>query len=341
MNFYNKKILFISPRFFNYEKAIINRLNELGAKVDFFDERPSNSVIGKGMIRVNPRFYQKKINDYYQSIENKTKQTEYDFFLLIKGESIPFSFLKNFNETHPKTQKILYTYDTVEEYPKFEILMKYFDKNISFEPNDCKKYNFLFRPLFYINQYRENHSTDDLKYDITFIGSAHSDRYIVGETIDELSKKLNLKNYFYYYSPSKVVYYYKKLFDKNFKKFNINKLSFNKLSHNEIAKIYDKSFSILDINKPFQFGLSMRTFETLASSKKLITTNQEIKYYPFYDTNNILIIDRENIEIDSDFFNSEFKPYNEMILYKISLDSWLEDVFLKGEIDYWNEVLNY
>lgn len=338
MSFQGKKILFISPRFFNYENAIIEKLTELGAQVDYFDERPSNSILSKGIIRINPKLIALKINNYYREILNSIKDNEYDYFLLIKGESIPFSFLEEFNIIFTHTKKIFYTYDSVYEYPKFVDLMNYFDKNITFEPLDAKKYSFLFRPLFYLNQYKRNDNSENL-YDIIFIGSAHTDRYIIGEKVNQIGKKLNLKTYFYYYIPNKLTYFFKKILDPNFKEFNIKKLSFEKLSHKDISNLYKDSFSVLDINKPFQLGLSMRTFDTLASSKKLITTNHDIKKYPIYNPNNILIIDREKVEINLDFFQSKFESYEQNTLYEMSLDSWLNDVFLNDKIVFWESVL--
>lgn len=338
MSFKGKKILFISPRFFNYEVAIVEKLTELGAKVEFFDERPSNSIFSKGIIRVNPKLYKSQINKYYQSIQNKIKGNTYDYFLLIKGESIPFEFLEELHSNQPKAKKIFYTYDSVHEYPKFKDLMNYFDKNISFEPSDVKEYSFLFRPLFYLNTYQRNENYDR-KFDIVFIGSAHTDRYIIGEKVNQIAKDLKLKTYFYYYIPSKLTYYFKKIFDQNFKRFDLDKLSFDKLTHEQISDIYSNSFAVLDINKPFQLGLSMRTFDTLASSKKLITTNHEIKKYPIYNPNNILVIDRENVEIDLDFFKNEFEAYDKNAIYKMSLESWLEDVFINDRIEYWDNVI--
>ena len=73
INLHGKKILFLSVSFFNYEKAIVNRLNELGAEVDFYDERPSNSNFSKGIIRLNKKFYHLKINTYYNRILNEIK----------------------------------------------------------------------------------------------------------------------------------------------------------------------------------------------------------------------------------------------------------------------------
>lgn len=339
MSFQGKKILFISPSFFNYEEAIKNRLLKQGALVDYFDERPSNSIWSKGIIRINPKLYKKKIEKYYQTIQEKIKDEKYDYFLLIKGESIPFAFLELFKKHHPYTQRIFYMYDTVEEYPRCKELIPYFNKSITFEPADAKAYSLLFRPLFYLNDYQQNQDHVAPIYDVVFIGTAHSDRYSIGEEVNKICSKMGLKTYLYYYSPSKIVYYFLRLFDENLKKFDVKKLSFKKLRHPEISEIYQNSFSVLDINKPFQFGLSMRTFEALASGKKILTTNQEIKHYPIYNPQNIWVIDRNNIELHPDFFKSNFAPLASKDLYKMSLDSWIEDVFLKDKIEYWDRVL--
>lgn len=341
MIFKNKKILFLSARFFHYENAITQQLEKLGAQVDYFDERPSNSVWTKGIIRVNPKMYQKRINSYYQLILKQIQNKKYDYFLLIKGETVPFFFLEKFKKEFPQTQMIFYAYDAMNEYPRMLKLLPFFDRKITFEPSDAIKYKLEFRPLFYLNSYKKSEVQKEKKYDITFIGSAHTDRYQLGETIRELAEKMNLKTHFFYYSPSKIAYYLKRLFDADFKKVKLKKLSFTQLNHQEIQKIYNQSFSVLDINKPFQNGLTMRTFETLAAGKKLITTNPDIRNYPFYNPQNILYINREKIELSFDFFQSDFQELTSHDLEKMSLKSWLMEVFFENDSTYWSIVLDF
>lgn len=339
MSVNQKNILFISASFFQYEVAIVNKLKKLGANVDFFDERPSNSILTKGIIRVNSNLYKKKIQTYYQSIFEQTITKTYDYFLLIKGESVPFEFLKNFKLQHPECKMIFYAYDSVKEYPKMLELTKYFDRSLTFEPTDANEYPFEFRPLFYLETYQNQPTKSDHQFDVSFIGSAHTDRYSVGENVRGQLDKMNLKSFFFYYSPSKSVYYLKKLFDKNLQSFDIKKLSFNKLNHQEISDIYQNSFAVLDINKPFQFGLTMRTFETLASGKKLITTNPSIAKYPFFDTQNILIIDRNQIEIPAEFFQTQFKELDSKDFEMLSMESWIREIFIESNKEYWSQVL--
>lgn len=336
MNFNEKNILFLSPNFFGYEKAIQKRLEELGAVVDFFNERPSDSILSKGIIRVKSSLYQRKIDKYYNSILKKTVAKDYDFFLLIKGESIPFSFLEKFRIENPITVMIYYSYDAVLEYPKSEKLYPYFDQNFTFEPSDALKYNLNFRPLFFLDDYRNSKDNNSLKYQISFIGSAHTDRYLVGERIREEAEKLSLKSFFYYYAPGKATFKLKKIFDKNLQRFDSRKLSFKKLSHQEIQNIYHNSYAVLDVNKPFQAGLTMRTFEVLASGKKLITTNTDIKNYPFYSKENVLIVDRKHISLSSEFFETPFRQMDQGVLEKMSLNSWIDCLFFQKQDEYWN-----
>lgn len=337
MNLNGKKILFLSANFFGYEKAIVKRLLELGAEVDFYNERPSDSVLSKGIIRVTKNFYFKRIKIYYQKILKETVDRNYDFFLLIKGETIPFFFLKKFKEHHPSAEMIYYSYDAVQEYPKFLKLYDYFDKNFTFEPKDAQQYNLSFRPLFFLNDYQNSEKKSSIKYDLVFIGSAHTDRYIIGEKIGEIGREKNLKTYFYYYAPSKAAFLLKKVFDQNLKKFDLKKLSFHKLKHAEIASVYEQSRSVLDINKPFQDGLTMRTFETLASGKKLLTTNSDIRNYPFYDPGNIMILNRSKLEVDGEFFKSDFNKIDPEILKMMTLDSWIECLFVTDQDGYWKK----
>lgn len=332
-----KKILFLSVSFFKYENAIAKRLTELGADVDFYDERPSNSNLSKGIIRIYKNLYHVKINNYYNRILDEIQGKKYDYFLLIKGEAMPAFFLEKIREDNPAMEMIYYNFDPLTEYPNLIYNLKYFDKKFTFEYNDSVKYNLNFRPLFYVDEYKDlNQISQKAEYDIVFIGSAHTDRYIVGEKVRAVANAQHLRSHFYYYAMGKMAFRLKKIIDKNLKQFDITKVSFDKLNHLQIIDFYKKTKSVLDINKPFQNGLTIRTFEVLASGRKLITTNVDIKNYPFFNPENILVLDRENIVLDSDFFANDFKSLDEKTLYMMSLDSFIECLFDESQDDYWN-----
>lgn len=326
MNFQGKKILFLSPRFFGYEEAITARLQQLGAEVTFIDERPGNSLLSKGLVRVKSRLIRNRTVQYYRTILRDLGNKNFDFFLLIKGETVPDFFLQTLRKTHPQTVFIYYTYDSVAEYPRFRDLFRKFQRSFTFDPDDAAKFNVKFRPLFYVPEYLLKEKAGKM-YDLIFIGTAHTDRYIAGEKVLRAAENHSLRTFFCYYAPGRLAFYLKRIFDKNMQAFDRKKLNFKSFSHKKIRDLYRQSVAVLDLNKPFQKGLTMRTFEALAAGCKLVTTNGDIKRYPFYNPQNILVVDREKPVLNPGFFSTPFQPINENILHNMSLDAWLETLF--------------
>ncbi|KMQ62310.1 hypothetical protein ACM40_08395 [Chryseobacterium sp. BLS98] len=340
MNLKGKNVLLISVKFFNYENLIKKELEDMGATVDLFDERPSNSFFSKAIIRIKKEMYSVKINQYFNEIIEKIKDTKYDYFLLIKGEATPKFFLDFLKENNPGIKFIFYTYDSFKNNSNGLEILNYFDDKFTFDSQDAVQYQISFRPLFFAQDYGDlNGSNKNFQNDLAFIGTAHSDRYSISEKAKSWCGGHQLKMFTFYYSPSKLLFKYRKATDKNFRDFDYNKISFNSLSHHEIVDIYKNTKVILDINHPGQDGLTMRTFETLGAGRKLITTNPKIKKYPFYDSQNISIIEREAIKFDESFFRSDFKEMNSEIRESMSLKGWINEVFGLSSIKHWEQVL--
>ena len=123
------------------------------------------------------------------------------------------------------------------------------------------------------------------------------------------------------------MYYIRKYFVKNYEYGNIEDFSFKPLEHSKIFDYFSKSKVILDINHPNQYGLTMRTFECLGAKKKLITTNQNILEYDFYNPNNIMVINRNNPVIDKIFFDSPYEELESGVYKKYSIENWLKTIF--------------
>lgn len=326
-SFENKRILFFSVKLFNYENIIADKLRSLGAHVDYYDERPSNSILTKGIIRLKRSLYHVKISNYYREILKDIESKNYDYFFLIKGEVIPQYFIDKVRELNPNIFLLYYTFDSFQNNPNGVNILNNFDKKYTFDSKDSQTYNLEFRPLFFSDDYYKLTIKNNPKYDLLFIGTAHSDRYVISENVAKWCKEKKLKNFAFYYSPSRLVFFFFKLFDESFKKFKYKNISFKSLKHEEIINLYKDSKVILDINHPNQRGLTMRVFEALGSSRKLITTNTDIKQYPFYNTNNIYVIDRNDISLDYGFFESPFIEINEDLYHKMSISGWLEELF--------------
>jgi len=332
-----KKILFISVQTFNYEKAIADKLGVLGAKVDYYDERPANSILAKGIIRFKRSLYQKKINSYYNQILKNIAGVQYDFLFVIKGEVVPVFFLEEFKRRNQNCTSIFYTWDSFANNPNALSILKFFDKKFTFDNNDAIQYGLDFRPLFFIDEYGKLKVSEkkSFQYSLLFLGTAHSDRYKISNDVVDWCQKKGFTCCTYYFMPSRLVFLFKSLFDASFIRFEYKKMSFSALKSNEIINLYDKSFVILDINHPGQKGLTMRTFEAIGASKKMITTNAEIKKYSFYNPNNIFVIDRDAIVMETSFFQTEYEPLAEDLYYRASIDGWLNCLFVEKESNYW------
>ncbi|MDT0558066.1 hypothetical protein RM697_05385 [Ichthyenterobacterium sp. W332] len=327
--FKGKKILFFSISFFGYQSEIKNKLIELGAEVDYYDERPKNTFWYKFLIRLNKNLVKNRIEKYYNNIIKKTQTKDYDYVFFIKGEVITPKILKKIKDQQPKAKYILYLWDSIEHRQSVQKVFPLFDKILSFDLVDANKNSLLkFRPLFYLDTYADisqlqNKNTNDL----IFIGTAHPDRYPVLMKARDFCKINNLKSYFFIYLQDWRIFYLWKLFSKSFSKARMNEFEFKPLNKNQIILIIESASCVLDVEKSNQSGLTMRTLEVLGSRRKLITTNQSIKSYDFYNEHNILIINRKNPVISKEFIKNQYQEIDQEIYKKYSLEYWLKEVF--------------
>ncbi|MEN8276045.1 lipopolysaccharide biosynthesis protein [Acinetobacter seifertii] len=331
-----KKVLFFCVQTFDLEKGIVQQLEKHGAQVTYFDERPKNNNFIKGLIRLKRDLLQRKINKYYNNILKKIRNEKFDYLLVNRGEVVPSFFLEKFIELQPQCVRIFYTWDSFHNHSHGLKILDYFHKRFTFDKRDAEKYDIGFRPLYFTDKYRDIYDNKNQKeIDVLFLGTAHSDRYIISNKVKDWCEENSLTTFNYYYMQGRLVYFYKKFFDKTFYDFDFSKLSFRGLVLDEIIELYAKSNVILDISHPGQSGLTMRTFEAIGAGKKLITTNINIKEYPFYNSDNIFIISRDKLLLEKDFFTSKYRPLATELYDKCSIDGWIEDIFLGSENNYW------
>ncbi len=93
--------------------------------------------------------------------------------------------------------------------------------------------------------------------------------------------------------------------------------------------------------------MTIRTIEALACGNKIITTNETIKEYDFYNPNNIWIIDRKSPYIDPEFILSPYEKIDERIINSYSIKKFVDCLVNrnpinhlrnKGEVEIENEV---
>lgn len=322
-----KKILFFAPAFFGYENKIVKKMEDMGVSIDMYDVRSVTSAKDRALLKISPKIFAAKSQEYYEKIIDANKGKDYDYILVVKCDMTPESILERFRKEYPNAKMCLYLWDSIDNIPGVLDKFKYFDTLHSFDIEDCKKYPELkFRPLFYADEFCKELSTEEHKYDVSFAGTIHSDRYAVIKEVKKIAAEKGLSSYWFCYLQSKFIYYFYKATKKEFADTKITDFDLEKKGSEEIASIVDQSKIVLDIQHPKQTGLTMRTIEMVGMNKKLITTNASIKNYDFYNPNNISVVDRKNVRIDDAFLQTAYEPLNDVLYKKYSLQSWILEV---------------
>ncbi|MEG0988585.1 MAG: capsular biosynthesis protein CpsH [Clostridium sp.] len=325
----NKKILFISPEFFGIDKIIMHVLEEKGASVSWLNERSVTSAFCRALNAVNPYFFYYQSNRYYRKSIEKLNET-FDIVFVIKGDMVTKETISFFKRKNPNAKIILYLYDPVRYIKGILPKISLYDKVISFEPDDCEKYGFEFRPLFCDFKKDSNKKNAvQKKYNICFYGTMYGDRFDIVQQAKVFCEKNNIKFYSFCFLRGKFMALYYWIKSKAFRKLGVDAISFTPKNSDEISDIISSSDIILDTNDVYQGGLTLRTLETLVSGKKMITTNSNIEKYDFYNPKNIYVIDRKKIFIPQDFLKTEYEPVDPAILERYTAEGWVHDVFIK------------
>ena len=278
-----KRILFFSAHLFGYQNDIRLAMESVGAIVDYYDERPANNFLVKGVIRINRNLLAGYINHYYNKIIKETLQKEYDYVFFIKGESISASNVRRLKQFHPEANFIIYHWDSIANNSNAQNLLPYFDRVFSFDKIDCERLGLHFLPLFYTPDYANIPYYDkEIKYDMLFVGTTHSDRYKLVKRIEEQIIKMGGLCLTWFYFPSKILYYKMKIQNSYLRQIPVHTFHFKPMSKELLLQLYAGSRIIIDVQHPKQTGLTMRCIETLGAKRKLITTNYYITLIPQY-----------------------------------------------------------
>ena len=330
------KITLISFDYWNYDAKIVAHLNQLGHQAQHINisqfkhknnfERAKNTF-SKIFLGKNPKHY-KRQNAILETLISSGKQ---DYILVLNPDLIDSQYHQEIKK-HTKNY-ITYLYDSItrSKNPIIHLLNDVFDKIYSFDDTDVEKYNFI-KTNNYIYLDKQTISNESLKYKVINIGSFDKRFPLFNKIANQLSKQ---KVSFKFVMISKNIKYKILKFKNNNRKNNIQDVEINKniqfqssrIPLNELINEYKNAEIILDLVQGFQDGLSFRVFESLAFQKKLITDNESIKKYPFYTSQNILVIDKEKIVIPADFLNSNYEPIPNEIYNQFTLETWVKTIF--------------
>lgn len=313
MKLHSKNILFISSNYFGYYEHIVKALTRFGARVDWFSDTPT----GK-MSRIKSMFLENGnvSHDKHYGKLKKNLSCHYDYIFVIKGDVVPDTFLDYLKDRYKNAQFIMYHWDDIDLFPNVKGKFKYFDRILSYNIGDCKKYKLILRPIFFVPILNVNY---EKTIDVSIVGSYNLVREKFINKFQQLNPEVEIYSH-YYINPLMFVREKLPLVTcKNYK--------FYKLSYKEMLKLVSLSKACLDVPHFQQQGLTTRSIEALQFQTKVITTNTNIKLYDYYSEKNHYIVDLDNPVIDKDWINEPYEIIDKEIVEKYTIDYWIKDIF--------------
>ena len=303
------RLLLLMPRFMDYEKSLKENLNRkyevCWLDSDEFDREILDKFYKCNKIRWGIRHLFRKCFNYdLEKAEAFFLENELGKICLEKNY-FSVEFYKKVRMLNPNARYIYYAWDDVSNLIKKNHI-RYFDEVYSYNIIECKKNKWNYLPVF-VQESGVGHSKED-KYDIVFIGSLNDDRRKIADDLYER------------YSSIYRLFIY--LYDKK----NVGgRFCHNSpLTNKQYISIMRESKAILDVPQICQKGPTTRAFDALLTETKVITVNKYMKYYPVY-SDNMIIVDRDNINIPDNFMAKEYVINS---YHSLSIDMWIKKIGL-------------
>lgn len=326
----NARALLIAPNFFGYAQEIKARLEQRGVPTLWFNDLPAGDTMTKILVRISPQLQQGKAERYFDDMIEQARDQGITQVLVIKGQSMSCEIIRRLRAALPQARFTLYFWDSYQNMSsESRDKVALFDRTFTFDPVDAEQDPRLeYRALFYLDEY--THLPDVEKdIDLFFFGTVHSDRYqVLCQLEKSLPPHIKIKKILYF--SSRLVYWARRLLQPAFWMSKKSDFIFKPVPKAELKLLLARSRVVLDIERPVQAGLTMRTLEAVGARKKIITTNPFARKTDIYTPENVLVIDRKNIVIPEDFFLSDFSELTNDVNQKYSLDGWLNDVFFSN-----------
>lgn len=208
------------------------------------------------------------------------------------------------------TAKIIYQYHNLVGTAR-HILPKDIPEGIhadTYDVDDSKEYGLSLRQKgTYI--YGTGIKKKDTKYDVIFVGRDKGRAEYLLKLQDEMNN-MGLVTKFLI-MPNGRFYIPKKYYSKP-------------IPYKEIANLLSQTKAVLNIGLPGQMGATIRDYESIFHSVKLITNNSNIKSYEFYKPDNVFIIGKRELSDLPEFIESPFDTISEELLEQYTLDYMIE-----------------
>lgn len=322
------RISVISYDFWDYDQYIVEALRRKGIDAHHikitsvthsgFEERVINAI-SKTFLKRNLKKGKRK----QYVLDSLEKLGHQDQILVLNPDTFDLPTLKKIRES--TDVMTTYLYDNLDRVPVECEKLNLFNTIFSFDDSDIEKYGFM-KLTNYIYLPFTPKEVQNPEMDLFYITSYDNRRVAL---IKRLAKKLMEMGMKF-----QIMIIGKKSWKHQLKNVLVKipenvflVFSLKKISHEQLPQYYMNAKILLDLMREGQYGLSFRVFEAMALEKKIITDNESIKNYDFYNPNNILVLNEDISNINASFFETPYEKVPEDIYNAYTLDHWVTKVF--------------
>ncbi|WED21980.1 hypothetical protein L3Q72_00760 [Vibrio sp. JC009] len=322
------RILFICPNWASLATPVLSEMKRQGHDVVHLDHKDFSSFsYDNSAHRMLSKAYQLICKKNYKHVRTKEQvsRTIDSFFIarepfdaIIMTEPNLFE-RSQLEELKKHTRYLVATlWDSLTKSPDNGYDLDLFDYKFSYDEEDCKNHNLLKINNYLDASWQSNKAYDKCEYDAFAIMSFTKERYKKVVAFLDANPQITPDILFYIDNKRKRKY----ITDKRIKV--VEKL----LLGDELSERLESSKAFLDILQGHQTGLSFRAYEAMGYKRKLITNNDSIKGYDFYNSDNIAIVG-EDLRLPGEFFSSEYNEIPESITQGYTVSSWVSHVLGK------------
>lgn len=345
------RVFILAYQYLDLEKSIIDEFKKQGHDVfviydkelhtDCYKRKGKKGMVVNFIYNIYNKLSHKYEHYWKQQIRShKELDQPFDLFFCIQGVSFDKCLLKHLRSLNADIKSSLYIWDTNKYYNYFRNA-KYFDKVATFDYDDSVQFHVSFLPFYWI----ETNNSNEVKYDVSIIGSDHDGRFEIINKLYPLLNDNNITNFIrikidnspYFYLPRWKIKMYK-VFQPNKlveikEMWNLKKMApfstFDYMPINEVNEMIAQTNCIIDTDRETQSGTTPRIIWALALGKKVMSTNVNLKKMPFYDERQIMIFDRNNPVIDVDFIKSRVEVFKvNKYINELRIDKWIKNFIL-------------
>lgn len=329
-----KKLILLVPVNFSFQRIFEANARRAGFDVylvsaDFGDFRyPSLYLKLKKFFRKtflgDKTFKQKLIVAHQKSVLAQRIEsfsvTPADYALFIRPDLWDYEIVEMV--TRFAKFNVCYQWDGMQRYPAIDKYIPLFNKFLVFDPKDMQRQEFhpALTTNFYFDHIERVHSippANAKERSLFYIGTYEPERMPAVMQLLTFLSQHHIKHQF-------ILLFNNRNDADPYKDGAGFEILFKNMPYDDMIDHVQKHDVIIDFQNRVHKGLSFRVFESLYFQKKLITDNEEIAKYEFYDPANIFIMNSTNLPDLIPFMQGNYKKIDPLIVEKYSFSSWIK-----------------